>query len=311
MSGAAAEAAAKRQRLGGGLGDATAPLSPGELEQYRTAGWVRLRGAFDTDVAASCCDFMWAHLGEHCGLERGDPGTWRDESRLTGSNGLNKQSQHAVFRGVGSARLLAALQQLNGEELAAPKSFGGFLITFPGHVLGSPHPQPAPWRLPRAGMGTGWHWDGNPASWLDSPSPGVKVFTLFSDIEPRGGGTLLLEGSHRLVDAFFCSLPPSSSLKQNPLKKRFNALHPWIGALTTVPDGVDDSAAEEARIREYMSTGTTVPVAAAGGAAEVRLRVVECCGEAGDAFLVHPSMYHASAANCAAVPRFMRSCTLT
>jgi hypothetical protein len=56
---------------------------------------------------------------------------------------------------------------------------------------------------------------------------------------------------------------------------------------------------EERRIAEYMEEGTTID--------SVPLRVVECCGEAGDAFLVHPMMYHASAPNCATMPRFMRS----
>jgi hypothetical protein len=50
---------------------------------------------------------------------------------------------------------------------------------------------------------------------------------------------------------------------------------------------------------EYMGVGAVVE--------GVRLRVVECHGEAGDAILCHPLIYHASAANCADRPRFMRS----
>lgn len=210
---------------------------------------------------------MWAQLGERCGLLKDQPQTWFDDSRHIGFNGLSALRTHPAFDGVGSDRLLAALRQLDGNNatrsalLRPPKSWGGFLVTFPRRILGSPHLQPPFWRLPRDGIGTGWHWDGSPSLWLDRPSRGVKVFTLFSDVEPRGGGTLLLAGSHRLVEAFFRELPEKTplSLRQKPLKKRFDTIHPWITNLATVNGSawkhVDSStveALEAARISEYQ-----------------------------------------------------------
>ena len=120
----------------------------------------------------------------------------------------------------------------------------------------------------------------------------------------------LVEGSHLLVERFFRGLGDDAarSLKQNPLKAKFVAAHPWFARLSAGPQhgaGADAEAvraAEEAHTREYMQAGTEID--------GVRLRVVECWGRAGDAIVWHPAMVHASAANCAAVPRFMRNTCL-
>ena len=275
------------------------PLSSADELHFAEKGWVRLQQAFDRRTAEICHSFMWGHLGDECGLRRDDPSTWNTEA-LLGSNGLNKKATHPVFQGVSSVRLLSAAEQVNGgKAVLAPKSLGSFLVTFPRHILGSPHLQPQQWKLPRNGTGTGWHWDGNPAAWMDTDAPGVKVFTLFSDIAKRGGGTLLLEGSPLLIDRFFQGLSPEErTVKQNPLRKRFDTLHPWIRKLVAPSEGDEDS--DTARIAECMEGEPTIVDG-------VPLRVVECVGDAGDAFLVHPSMYHSSSPNCATTPRFMRS----
>ena len=67
-------------------------------------------------------------------------------------------------------------------------------------------------------------------------------------------------------------------------------MHPWVAELTAPVGGMEEGRQEEQqheerRIAEYMEEGTTID--------SVPLRVVECCDEAGDAFLVHPTMYHA------------------
>lgn len=51
-----------------------------------------------------------------------------------------------------------------------------------------------PWEMP-----SGWHIDfgTDQPTW---PVPAVKLFALLDTVEPAGGGTLLLFGSHRLVE---------------------------------------------------------------------------------------------------------------
>ena len=78
------------------------------------------------------------------------------------------------------------------------------------------------------------------------------------------------------------------------LKAKFAAAYPWFARLSAGPQHSADAdadavrAAEEEHTREYMQAGTEID--------GVRLRVVECCGSAGDAIVWHPAMVHASAA---------------
>lgn len=51
------------------------------------------------------------------------------------------------------------------------------------------------WELPVRG----WHFDFMPAS-VD-PRP-VHVFAFLNEVRPRGGGTLVLTGSHRVVEQY-------------------------------------------------------------------------------------------------------------
>lgn len=53
----------------------------------------------------------------------------------------------------------------------------------------------APWVV----AGLGWHWD---YFWRGpwTPSQGLMFFPIFSELEPRGTGTLLLEGSRQWLD---------------------------------------------------------------------------------------------------------------
>ena len=170
--------------------------------QFAEKGWVRVPQAFARDAALEGQGAMWAQLERTRGLRQGERSSWAAEEAATapcGSDGLKELKHSPVFRAVGSERLKGAIDDLLGAGAwTEPKHWGAFLVTFPGRVLGSPHAQPASWRMPRAGVGTGFHWDGNPGpdSQLKAPAgegrwPAVQVMSFFSDVEPRGGGTLV------------------------------------------------------------------------------------------------------------------------
>ena len=193
--------------------------------QFAEKGWVRVPQAFARDAALEGQGAMWAQLERTRGLRQGQRGSWAAEEAATapcGSDGLKDLKHSPVFRAVGSERLKGAIDDLLGAGAwTQPKSWGAFLVTFPGRVLGSPHAQPASWRVPRAGAGTGWHWvsrhdiagiwvaffsrcqryrcrqDGNPgpdaqkAPAGEGRWPAVQVMTFFSDVEARGGGTVV------------------------------------------------------------------------------------------------------------------------
>ena len=118
----------------------------------------------------------------------------------------------------------------------------------------------------------------------------------FSVVEPRGGGTLIVEGSRRLLRQLHAELSPSErQLPQRLLRKRFLRFDPWLEALT----GSGKGHAPDDRITHFMQETREVR--------GVPVRVVELTGEPGDAVLCHPLILPAAAPNRLAVPRFMRS----
>ena len=57
-----------------------------------------------------------------------------------------------------------------------------------------------PWDVPS----DEWHFDSQDhATFVDSNDQGLLVICLLSEIKPRGGGTLVVDGSHRVVSRFF------------------------------------------------------------------------------------------------------------
>jgi ectoine hydroxylase-related dioxygenase (phytanoyl-CoA dioxygenase family) len=118
------------------------------------------------------------------------------------------------------------------------------------------------------------------------------IFAVFSHIEPQGGGTLLLAGSHHLLGRFFTALTPAQqAAKRKALREQFSRSSPYLAALTgKIPFEGD-------RIAHFMAEADDNGVA---------VRVVEVTGQPGDAFVCHPSLLHAVSMNCRTVPRLMR-----
>ena len=254
-------------------------LTEQDCKDFVDKGWVRLKEAFDPQAALGMQDFMWEELGRLHRIRRDDPSTWRCGTHW---GGLNKKGRHPVYRDVAGPRLAAAADRLLGEgRWQWPPGWGGFRV-------GPPNAEQGPWDV----IDRNWHWDGNPTGQLEE-TRALFTLTFYSHVRPGGGGTLLLEGSHRLILPFFRPLGPDrGGAKQKSLKRRFLQSHPWLAELSGyAPDRGD-------RVRRFMEEGATVD--------GVPLRVVEATGEPGDAILAHPSILHAASYNRAELPRFMR-----
>jgi hypothetical protein len=110
---------------------------------------------------------------------------------------------------------------------------------------------------------------------------------------PRGGGTLILSGSPRLLASQERGIPADQRRGLDTrARERFYRLHPWLMALT----GQAPSPAD--RISAFMDGETIVE--------GVPLRVVELTGQPGDMVFCHPAMVHCRAPNRGTHPRFMR-----
>jgi hypothetical protein len=127
---------------------------------------------------------------------------------------------------------------------------------------------------------------------LDRPRA-LFVVSFIGPVAPRGGGTLILSGSPRLLLQQERRIPASQPREFGARRcDRFHRADPWLMALT----GLAPSPAD--RIAAFMDRETVVE--------GVPLRVVELTGEPGDMVFCHPVMVHCVGPNRGPRPRFMR-----
>lgn len=223
---------------------------------FDTDGIVRLEGALSRADAEAMADAVWRFVERKTEHRRDDRSTWIDGQPLLSFKTLRK---HSAFNALmKSTAVRASLDDVFGADAwPEPKPGGQILMTFPNATE---------WSLPSSG----WHMDtgfGRP-SW---PTYGVKLFALLTDIEPGGGATLALAGTHQLVHEYTQTLEPSQLAGNMDAMAKF---------LRTVG------------ILEELKAGSCD-------------RVVEMCGQAGDVFLTHVHTLHCVAPNAAATPRMM------
>lgn len=110
--------------------------------------------------------------------------------------------------------------------------------------------------------------------------PGVQVFTFLESVVPTGGGTLVVAGSHRLLNG--------SDLIRSRDVKRLLKNEPFFRGLMS-----KETTDRRRFIREVEHYGN------------VELQVVELFGEPGDVYFVDLRMLHTPAPNATQVPRIM------
>ena len=248
-------------------------LSDEQQAAYDRDGYLVVRGAIPAGACERMCDRLWEALGETHGIRRDVPETWTRAM----PRGLQKLCKADAFEEIASPAFLAAVDDLIGEGTWDPPShWGGPLATFP---------TPGPWDVP-ARM---WHLD-YPARGRHDPRFAVKALCLLAPLEPRGGGTLLLGGSHHLTTRLAEAAPPGDAGHSTDVRKRLAGEHAWFGDLVSKGDRSD-------RVQRFMVDGTEVD--------GVRLRVVEFIGDAGDVVFFHPWLFHNGSPNCRETPRLM------
>ena len=130
------------------------------------------------------------------------------------------------------------------------------------------------WEVPR----NIWHLD-MPRSRSIGP-PGPEMFTFLNKVEPKGGGTLILAGSHRLLNDV-------DYLSSKGVKRKLKR-HAYFRELTGKGDG------DRSRFLEEIGYIDNVPV-----------KVVELTGDPGDVYFVDLRLLHSLGANTSDQPRMM------
>jgi hypothetical protein len=154
-----------------------------------------------------------------------------------------------------------------------------------GQLLFVSYPGPEPWILPHKS----WHLD-FPAPGACKRLPALQLFLCVDRIEPRGGGTLVVCGVHRLIDALRRAEGTAWPGRSQDIRRKLAARVPWLRDLASVRDGEDRSA-------RFMREPTLCD--------GVPLQVAEIHGEPGDLFVMHPWILHSLSQNCGTRPRLL------
>jgi hypothetical protein len=244
-------------------------LSLEQRAEFDRAGVLRLKAVLSPAAVTDMRDRFWEFLLDHHGVDRDRPETWTAEP----PRHLQALRRSGAFSPMASDGLRQTLDDILGHDgWQPPRAWGMPLVTFPvrEHT----------WTVPSAG----WHVDSfGPAHEL----PAVTVFAFLAPVAARGGGTVVIPGTHHLFNGHIAK---TGVWRPADVKAALAAEHEWFRDLWQ-PDG------ESRRTARYLEEGTVIN--------GVRFRVQELTGDPGDVVLMHSRTLHAAAPNAATTPRMM------
>lgn len=257
------------------MGSQPSTLTSADIQCFERDGYLVVREAFSPDDAHAMEQRWWRELADAHGIDRHDRSSWR---RVPGD--LKAAKRDPLQSRILTGRVRGVLDDLLGAGAwPPPRDWGRPLVTFP---------EPGTWDVP-AGQ---WHWD-SPCELHIDRLRGLFVVSFISSVARRGGGTMILAGSPRLLIEQQRQLPASDRHGSiTVLRERFKGSHPWLKGLSGLAPSPPD------RISAYMDRETVID--------GVPLRVVELTGEPGDMVFCHPAIVHSVAPNRGSWPRFMR-----
>jgi hypothetical protein len=256
-------------------------------ETFAEMGVVKLRGVFSTEDAEAMREVVWRDLYHTDDVLREDRSTWH---RNTPLRKLARAKRDPSFRAILGEPLCQLADSLLGEGWAPDAGFGQLLVSFPDTER---------WHLP--GRDGFWHSDLGGRGSVDDPLPSVRIFAVFGDVAPRGGGTLLVTGSDRIIMRYVTAHPDvERTLKADVA---WNRAVPWLAELTLTELPTErDHQEDEDRRRRFMETVTDID--------GIPAQVIEACGQPGDVFVCAPWTIHCKPPNASCSPRFLRAVSL-
>ncbi|WP_293902813.1 phytanoyl-CoA dioxygenase family protein [Phenylobacterium sp.] len=244
-----------------------AALTADQLEAYALEGVVRLPGAVPAADVEAMLATLWKRLESWHGHWRDKPATW------TKPHPAQLAARNNDFAAMGSTCVRAIADQLLGAgQWKDPERWGLPMVTLPGHY--------DRWDVPCK-----WHLD---IAATPEPPRMVRLFLILAPLEPGGGGTGYIAGSHRVIRQL--ARREGAPLNTGMVRKLLVAREPWYAAL-------ESRRKDEDRVTRFMSDD--------GRLDGVPVRVCEMTGEPGDMFLMDPLMMHATTPNAGASPRMM------
>lgn len=249
-------------------------LTHPQVSEFDQHGLIRLSQAVPTGTALDMRDRLWAFLSAMHGRRHDDPATWR---ALDGRTHFKMLMRTGAFDEL-SEHLAEPISDLLGPGgWNPPAHWGHPLVTFP-----DPDRE---WAIPA----TGWHVDSH--QWSAGEVPGLVAFTFLDDVLPRGGGTLVMPGSHRLT--WQLCQRAGGFMPTGDMKSVLAGQHAWFADLWREP------VTDPGRLRRYLEDGAVID--------GTRVRVAELCGQPGDVVLMNQRVLHVTAPNAGTAPRMMLS----
>jgi hypothetical protein len=235
-------------------------------------GIIRLPAFLSRDAVGEMAGQLWRHLAEHDAIRREDPSTWL-RTRPSSFQPLVRSNAFAALAGPKTRMLLDGLFGPGGWE--PPRNWGQPLVCLPSRS--------DEWDLPRRN----WHLD-IPAGRACREIPGVRLFAMLEAVEPRGGGTVVVTGSHRLTRLLAAESSDGERLRSARMRRAMMRSSSWVRELFTGEPG-------PGRVERFMAAPSTE--------SGVELQVVELTGEPGDLVVMDLRMLHAPAPNRGPRPR--------
>jgi hypothetical protein len=193
------------------------PLSASQIDDFVERGWTILEHAFPATVAQA----VRRELGRRIGIDLERPEEWT-ESRVW----LQEVMETPPFTDALTKRFEGGVDQLVGRgRWRLDRLMGWWPVTFPG-FLEPPY-------------GDDWHVEGG---WshrhIWSPEQAVLNLFCFSTVEPGGGGTKLVEGSHLDAARLFWAAEPEGLKVDPPINALLNE-RGWPGVVEVTAEEGD------------------------------------------------------------------------
>ena len=235
-----------------------------ELDQH---GLVKVEGLVPRDAARAARTRVRTLAEEHNVLSGGrwmaspSPFGYPKPFRTT----LNALNHNPTVPELLGAPVQSLIEDLMGEPVMPLHPRHQLLFTLPGQTN---------WHVPH----DVWHLDMPRLG--ENASPGLQAFTFLEDVEPCGGATLVVAGSHRLLNG-------DQALKSRQVKDklRHEPFFQWLF--------------------DPRRATITDPAEAKGEVHGVELQVVELCGKVGDVYLMDLRLLHTPSPNCSDSARLM------
>jgi ectoine hydroxylase-related dioxygenase (phytanoyl-CoA dioxygenase family) len=249
-------------------------LTPKQLDEFDNRGVLRLAGLLSADRVR--------RAREHAQSRLARLGLWKDGAWCLG----NSPRPRSPATGLKTSKVIGNKHPDVEALLDEPALLSAVDALLAGCALDRTMslrpqvlftlPNSDTWKVP-----TDWHVDYPRLA--SGRRPGVQLFTFLDTVEHRGGGTLVIAGSHRLLNE-------GRFIRSRELRHRL-CREPFFRELySEAPVNVAD------RARLLGQTGAV---------GDVALEVVELTGVPGDAFFTDLRVLHAGAPNAADHPRMM------